>query len=248
MQKKVSRELPRILTVSQTSRQDIIDQIGVRPERIDVVPVGVDATVFRPRPEIAKVPGRILAVISSDVPLKGMPFLIEALAKLRTEVPHAHLVVIGRQRPQDTGRKVVAKFGLEDAVTFTGSIPFERMLELYGEAEVAAVPSLYEGFSLPSVQAMASKLPLVCTRAGAIPEVAGTDGETALLVPPGDPGALAAGLKRMLGDADLQARLSDAAYDRALRMFTWTAMAKQTAEQYHILIDQYRDRNGTGKA
>jgi glycosyltransferase involved in cell wall biosynthesis len=83
MQKRVSRELPRILTVSQTSRTDIIEEIGVRPERIDVVPVGVDAAVFRPRPDIAKVPGRIHAVISSDVPLKGLPFLSEAVAKLR---------------------------------------------------------------------------------------------------------------------------------------------------------------------
>jgi glycosyltransferase involved in cell wall biosynthesis len=243
MQKRVSRELPRILTVSQTSRRDIIEEIGIRPERIDVVPVGVDANVFRPRPEIAKVPGRILAVISSDVPLKGLPFLLEAIAKLRTEVPHAHLVVIGRQRPQDQGRRIVAKFGLEDAVTFTGSIPFERMLELYAEAEVAAVPSLYEGFSLPSVQAMASKIPLVCTSAGAIPEVAGTDGETALLVEPGDAGALALALKRMLGSPELQSKLSEAAYERALGRFTWTAMAKQTTEQYRILIDSYRKGN-----
>jgi glycosyltransferase involved in cell wall biosynthesis len=240
MQKKVSRELPRLLTVSQTSRADIIEEIGVRPERIDVVPVGVDAAVFRPRPEIAKVPGRILAVISSDVPLKGLPFLIEAIAKLRTEVPHAHLVVIGRQRPQDQGRRIVAKFGLEDAVTFTGSIPFERMLELYAEAEVAAVPSLYEGFSLPSVQAMASKIPLVATSAGAIPEVAGTNGQTALLVPPGDAGALAVALERMLTSPELQSRLSEAAYERALRLFTWTAMAKQTADQYRILIEDYQ--------
>ncbi len=239
MQKRVSRQLPRILTVSQTSRRDIIEEIGVRPDRIDVVPVGVDANVFRPRPDIAKVPGRIHAVISSDVPLKGLAFLIEAVAKVRTEVPHAHLVVVGRQRPQDSGRRLVAKFGLEGAVTFTGSIPFERMLELYAEAEVAAVPSLYEGFSLPSVQAMASKIPLVCTRAGAIPEVAGTDGETALLVEPADPGALALGLKRMLTDPELRTRLSEAAYDRALGRFTWTAMAKQTAEQYRILIDRY---------
>lgn len=239
MQQRVARELPRILTVSQTSRQDIIDEIGIRPERIDVAPVGVDAAVFRPRPEVQKVPGRILAVISSDVPLKGLPFLLEAVAKLRTEVPHAHLVVIGRHRPQDQGRRIAARFGLEDAVTFTGSIPFERMLELYAEAEVAAVPSLYEGFSLPSVQAMASKIPLVCTRAGAIPEVAGTDGETALLVPPADAGALAAGLKRLLESPELRGRLAEAAYDRVLRLFTWTATAKQTAEQYRILLDDH---------
>lgn len=240
MQKRVARELPRLITVSQTSRADIIDELGVDPERIDVVPVGVDADVFRPRPEIATVPGRMLAVASSDVPLKGLGFLIEAVAKLRTELPRAHLVVIGRMRPGDPARRSVARFGLEDAVTFTGSIPFERMLELYGEAEVAVVPSLYEGFSLPAVQAMASGLPLVCTSAGAIPEVAGTDGETAIIVEPADPAALAGGLRLVLEDAALRARLADAALRRANRLFTWSAMAKGTAEQYRILIDGYR--------
>ena len=240
MQKRVARKLPRLVTVSETSRADIIEELGVDPGCIDVVPVGVDADVFRPRPEIAIVPGRILAVASSDVPLKGLSFLIEAIAKLRTEVPHAHLVVIGRMRPNDPSRRTVARFGLEGAVTFTGSIPFEQMLELYGQAEVAAVPSLYEGFSLPAVQAMASGLPLVCTNAGAIPEVAGTDGETAIIVEPADAAALAAGLRLVLEDAELRTRLSDAGLKRAHERFTWSAMAKGTAEQYRILIDSYR--------
>jgi glycosyltransferase involved in cell wall biosynthesis len=239
MQMKVARQLPKVITVSETSRKDLIEEIGIDPGRIDVVPVGTDPEVFRPRPDVATVPGRILAVVSSDVPLKGLSFLVEAVAKLRTEVPHAHLVVIGRQRKKDPGHRLVAKFGLEGAVTFTGSIPFERLLELYGEAEVAAVPSLYEGFSLPSIQAMASKIPLVCTRAGAIPEVAGTDGETALLVEPGDAAALAAALKRLLTEPELAARLAEAAYTRALDRFTWKAMARGTVDQYHTLIDSH---------
>jgi glycosyltransferase involved in cell wall biosynthesis len=239
MQKRVLRELPRLITVSQSSRTDIIDQLGVRPERIDVVPVGVDQDIFRPQPEIATVPGRLLAVISSDVPLKGLVFLLEALAKLRTETPEAHLVVIGRMRPEDPGRKHVTRLGLEDAVTFTGNISYEDMLHLYGTAEVAVVPSLYEGFSLPAIQAMSCGLPLVCTRAGAIPEVAGTDGETALLVPPADPGALAIAIKRVLDNPELRAKLSANARARVLEGFTWAAMAKGTVEQYRILLDQY---------
>jgi glycosyltransferase involved in cell wall biosynthesis len=240
MQKRVLKKLPRLITVSQTSRSDIIDQLGVRPERIDVVPVGVDQEIFRPQPEVATVPGRLLAVISSDVPLKGLAYLLEALAKLRTETPHAHLVVIGRMRPEDPARKTAEKFGLgDDAVTFTGNISYDEMIRLYGTAEVAVVPSLYEGFSLPAIQAMASALPLVCTRAGAVPEVAGNDGETALLVPPADAGALAVAIKRLLEDPELRARLSAAARLRVLEKFTWAAMAKQTAEQYRISIDQF---------
>ena len=242
MQKRVLRKLPRLITVSETSRRDIIAEFGVDPERIDVVPVGVDQEIFRPQPEIATVPGRLLAVISSDVPLKGLSFLIEAVAKLRTEVPHAHLVVIGRMRPEDPARKHVARFGLEDAVTLTGNISYDEMLRLYGEAEVAVVPSLYEGFSLPSIQAMACALPLVCTKAGAIPEVAGRDGETALLVPPRDPAALAVAIKRVLENPELGKRLGAAARERVLDKFTWAAMAKGTVEQYRIVIDSYRSR------
>ena len=239
MQKRVLRTLPRLITVSQTSRNDIIDQLGVDPRRIDVVPVGVDQRIFRPQPEIATVPGRLLAVISSDVPLKGLAFLLEGLAKLRTEVPHAHLVVIGRMRPEDPARKHVTRFGLEDAVQFTGNISYDEMIALYGTAEVAVVPSLYEGFSLPAIQAMAAGLPLVCTRAGAVPEVAGTDGETALIVEPGDAAALAIGIKRALEDADLRTRLGSAARERVLGRFTWAAMAKGTIDQYRIVIDEY---------
>lgn len=237
MQKRVARKLPRLVTVSQTSRTDIIAELGVAPDRIDVVPVGVDMEAFRPRPEIAPVPGRLLAVTSSDVPLKGLSVLLEALAKLRTEVPNAHLVVIGRIRPQDPANKTVTRFGLEDAVTFAGSIDHERVGELYAEAQVAVVPSLYEGFSLPAVQAMASGLALVCTRAGAIPEVAGRDGETAIIVEPGDPAALALGLKRVLEDKALRNRLASAGRERALERFTWAACARGTAEQYHRLLE-----------
>jgi len=242
MQKRVVRQLPRLVTVSETSRGHIVDELRVDPARIDVVPVGVDQAIFRPQPEIPTVPGRLLAVISSDVPLKGLAYLLEALAKLRTEAPHAHLVVIGRMRAEDPSRRVVERFGLEDAVTFTGNISYDEMLHLYGTAEVAVVPSLYEGFSLRAVQALACGLPLVCTTGGAIPEVAGRDGDAALLVPPRDPAALAVAIKRVLDDEGLRARLGTAARERVLDKFTWTACAKGTAEQYRIVIDQYRSR------
>ena len=239
MQKRVVRKLPRLVTVSQTSRGHIIDELRVDPNRIDVVPVGVDQEIFKPQPEIETVPGRLLAVISSDVRLKGLAYLLEALAKLRTEAPHAHLVVIGRMRPEDPGRRHVERFGLEDAVTFTGNISYDEMLHLYGTAEIAVVPSLYEGFSLPAIQAMACGLPLVCTTGGAIPEVAGRDGDSAILVQPGDAAALAAAIKRALDDGDLRSKLGAAGRDRVLDKFTWKVCAKGTAEQYRILIDQY---------
>ena len=143
-------------------------------------------------PEIARVPGRLMTTTSSDVPMKGLAPLLEALAKVRTERDDAELVIIGKPKDKSKIPALIERLGLQDAVRFVSGVTTERIVELYAEAEVAVVPSLYEGFSLPAVEAMACGVPLVATTGGAVPEVVGTDGETGLLVPPGDPDALAA--------------------------------------------------------
>ena len=109
-------------------------------------------------------------------------------------------------------------------------------MELYAGAEAAVVPSLYEGFSLPAVEAMACAVPLVVTTAGALPEVVGADGEAALLVPPGDAEALAARLGTLLGDGHLRRRLGRRGRSRALSCFTWEAAARATADRYREVI------------
>ena len=191
MQVRVARALPAVLTVSQNSRQDIAAQMDVAPERMTVVPVGVDHTVYRPFDDVTPVPGRIMVTSSSDVPMKGLVPLLEAVAKLRTE-RDVELTVIGR--PNEGGRveQAIARLGLADAVHCVSGITDDELAHLYGEAQVAVVPSLYEGFSLPAIEAMSCGVAVVATTGGALPEVVGTDGETGLLVPPDDPGALAA--------------------------------------------------------
>ena len=238
MQKRVARKLPRILTVSSSSKRDIVDQYRIRPEQLAVVPIGVDDSHFRPRPEVPRVPGRIMTTASADVPFKGLLPLVESLAKLRTERPEAHLVVVGRLRAESPVAAAIERLGVSDAVTFEPGVSDDRMVDLYAEANVAVVPSLYEGFSLPAIEAMASGVPLVATTGGALPEVAGTDGVTALLVEPNNPGALAAGLLRALGDADLRARIGAAGRTRTLERFTWPVTARLTAEQYRVLLDE----------
>jgi glycosyltransferase involved in cell wall biosynthesis len=101
---------------------------------------------------------------------------------------------------------------------------------------VAVVPSLYEGFSLPAIESMACGTPLVATTGGALPEVVGADGETGLLVPPGEPGPLATAIERLLDDADLRARIGEAGRLRVLEHFTWRVAAIRTAEQYRHVI------------
>ncbi|MDQ6946034.1 MAG: glycosyltransferase family 4 protein [Actinomycetota bacterium] len=232
MQKRVARRVPRILTVSESSKRDIVAQMGVAEEVVKVVPIGADHDHFRPHPELARVPGRIMTTASSDVPLKGMVPLLEALAKLRTERADAHLVAVGALRDGGPVQGVIDRLGLATAVTFATQVTDDRLVELYAEAHVAVVPSLYEGFSLPAVEAMSCGVPLVATTGGALPEVVGADGETGLLVAPNDPGALAQAIGSVLDDEDLAARLGVAGRRRVLNRFTWAACATATVERH----------------
>ncbi|HVA04567.1 MAG TPA: glycosyltransferase family 4 protein [Acidimicrobiales bacterium] len=239
MQMRVAKQLPRIVTVSESSKVDINAQMGVDLARMTVVPVGVDHTVFRPRPDRPRIPGRIMVTSSSDVPMKGLVPLLEALAKLRTERA-VELVVIGR--PTEGGRvaRTIDRLGLSHAVHCVSGISDDELACMYAEAQVAVVPSLYEGFSLPAIEAMACGVPLVATTGGALPEVVGADGETALLVTPDDPEALATGIRRILDDDALASRLGEGGRQRVLGRFTWEATARGTAEQYRLLLDDHR--------
>ncbi|MFI6872475.1 glycosyltransferase family 4 protein [Streptomyces sp. NPDC050400] len=237
MQKRVARRLPSVLTVSGTSRDEIVDHLGVRRDRISVVHIGADTDLFSPDPAVAEVPGRIVTTSSADVPLKGLVFLVEALAKVRAEHPDAHLVVVGKRAEDGPVAAAIERYGLEGAIRFVKGITDQELVDLVRSAQVACVPSLYEGFSLPAAEAMATGTPLVATTGGAIPEVAGPDGETCLAVPAGDAGALAAGLNRLLGDPDLRAVLGAAGRARVLERFTWARAAQGTAELYRAAMD-----------
>jgi glycosyltransferase involved in cell wall biosynthesis len=185
------------------------------------------------------VPGRIVATASADVPLKGLVPLLEAVAKLRTE-RDVELVVVGRPRPGGAAASAIDRLGLADAVRFVSGISEAALVDLFGSAQVAVVPSLYEGFSLPAVEAMACATPLVATTAGALPEVVGPDGVSALHVPPGDPEALAASVGRLLDDPALAARLGAAGRARVVERFTWRAVAEQTVAWYRAVLEETR--------
>lgn len=238
MQKRTARHVPCLVTVSQSSRHDLAHHLGVRPERTAVVPVGVDHNRFRPLPGARRAPDRLITTASADVPLKGLVPLLEALAKLRTERP-AELVVIGRPRDGSDLPATVERLGLHGAVRFVSDLPEEKVVALYAEAAVAIVPSLYEGFSLPAVEAMACGVPVVATTGGALPEVVGPHRETGLLVPPADPGALAAAVLELLDDPGLRARLAAAGRRRVLERFTWRATAEGTVRQYERLLEEH---------
>ena len=237
MQGKVARRLKRILTVSESSRRDIVADFGVAPDVLRVITLGVD-DVFVP-PTEPRVPGRILAMASADAPMKGISTLLEAFAKLRTE-RDLELVLI--TKPQRGGRteQLIEELGLRDHVQFVHGISDEELVRIMGSAEIACVPSLYGGFSLPTAELMACETPLVVSRAGAIPEVVGPDGECADLVPPGDVGALASAVAALLDDPQRRERMGRAGRRRVQELFSWRAVAEATAAAYREVIDAHR--------
>lgn len=233
MQTKVARRLPQILTVSESSKRDIARDFGVDPARIEVITLGVDE-VFRP-PTTPRVPGRIVAMASADTPMKGIATLLEAFAKLRTERDVELLLVT---KPAEGGRTetLIDSLGIADSVRFVHGISDRELVDVMGSAEIACVPSLYEGFSLPTAELMACETPLVVSRAGAIPEVVGPDGECADLVTPGDVGELHTALEALLDDPERRARMGAAGRRRVLDLFSWHAVAVRTAQAYERAI------------
>lgn len=236
MQGRVAQRMPRIVVVSENSIQDIHHDMGVELDRMRLVHVGVDPDLFRPMPEVARIPGRLITTASADVELKGLKFLLEAMAKIRTERPEITLTVIGRAKPGGTSAEMIERLGLADAITFVTGVPDERIVELYAESELAIVPSLYEGFSLPAVEAMGSATPLVASDGGALPEVTGVDGETVLRCRAGDVESLKRAIERGLDDPVLRAKIGAAGRARVSELYTWRQTAQNTVDQYREVL------------
>jgi glycosyltransferase involved in cell wall biosynthesis len=231
MQGRVARRVGPLITVSESSRNDICRDFRVKPDSVHIVPLGVDTRLFRPGAAGDRIRGRIVTVTSADSPLKCLPTLLRAVAKLVTE-RNVHLIVVGT--PAAATRKYAAQLSLGDRVTFTSGLPDEEYARLLASAEIAVIPSMYEGFSLPAVEHMASGTPLIASRAGALPEVTG---DAAVLVTPGDPEELAAALRRLHDDDAERARLAERGLARVGMRFAWPAVAAATVALYRKAIN-----------
>ena len=231
---QVARQMPRIVVVSENSIKDINADMGVSRDQMRLVPVGVDPDLFQPRPEVAREPGRLITTASADVALKGLSFLLEAMAKLRTE-REVRLTIIGKPR-EGHSADLIDKLGLRPHIDFVSGVSDERIVELYAEAELAVVPSLYEGFSLPAIEAMCTGICLVATDGGALPEVTGADGDTVLQCRAGDVESLTTALRRGLDDAELRARVGAAGRQRVVERWSWKHCAQLTVDQYREVL------------
>ena len=180
---------------------------------------------------------RIIAIASADVPLKGVSHLLHAVARLRVE-RDLELQLVAKLEPNGPTEKLIAELGISDIVHSSSGLSDSELADLLASAEIACIPSLYEGFSLPAVEAMASGTPIVASRAGALPEVVGADGECARLVTPADVDELTKVLGELLDSPLELRRLGANGRQRALDVFSWESVAAQTVAVYERACDR----------
>ena len=239
MQIKVARQLPYIITVSEMAKHHIHEVFGIPDDRMRVIYNGIDTEIFSPAQDVPRLDDTILMVLSRDTPVKGLRFLLHALAELRKKWD-LKLVVVGRTLGDGETEKLMDRLGVTGCVSFCDQVETTELVRLYRTATLLAVPSTYEGFGLPAAEAMSCGAPVVSTTAGALPEVVGDAG---ILVPPADPAALAAAIAQLLDDPAKRAEFGVLARKRILEKFNWQGAARRTAEVYLEAIAQRQRKN-----
>ena len=235
MQKRVSKTLDHIITVSSCARNDICREFDLPPHRFSVIPNGINTDLFYPIPEIKREKNRIMVTNSADTPLKGLTYLLYAIAEI-TKTRDVHLVVIGKPKKNSVVEKLVRSLGIGRLITFTGRISHDTFVREYARATMAVVPSIYEGFGLPAGEAMACGVPVISTTGGALPEVVGDAG---ILVPPADSKALEYAIAGLLDNPALASEKGLAGYRRVQKHLTWRAAAQNTVAAYRKVIHDY---------
>ena len=235
MQKRVSRTIPHIITVSGCARDDICREFNLPENRFSIIPNGINTDLFYPIPEIEREKNRIMVTNSADTPLKGLRYLLLAVFEIAKK-REIKLIVVGKPKKNSAVDRLVRTLGIDHLVTFTGRISNEEFVRQYAKATMAVIPSIYEGFGLPAGEAMACGVPVISTTGGALPEVVGDAG---LLIPPADADALENAILTLLDNPELAQKLGRAGYARVQKHLTWTAAARGTIDAYRKVIHDY---------
>lgn len=235
MQKRVVQRLDHVLTVSEQSRQDITEAFEIDRSRISLVYNGIDTDAFAPMPEIRRKPHQLMATASADMPLKGLDYLLEALANLAERYADLKLLVIGSPNSGGHTEKLIKRLGIESRITFVSNLKTSEIRQYYAEATMAVIPSLYEGFGLPAGEAMSCGTPVISSDGGALPEIVGDAG---LIVPAGNANALTEAISDLLQNPEKRDRLGEAGRKRILESFSWEVTAREMTRYYMEVLEK----------
>jgi len=233
MQKKVTRKLAHVVTVSEQSKRDAEQDFELPEDHLKVIYNGIDTQQFKPQPHVQKSKHKLICTASADQPLKGLRYLLKALPKLVKLFPQLSLTVVGKLQPEGPTEKLIHRLGVADYVQFVSGISTDKLVELYGESTVAICPSLYEGFGLPAGEAMACGVPVISSNGGALPEVVGDAG---IIVPKKDADALADAIAALLDDPERQEKMAAEGRARIEATFSWQAVARELTQYYEKMI------------
>lgn len=235
MQIRVARSLSSIITVSASARNDIADRFRIGRQRITVIPNGVDTALFRPLAGIHRESNRVMTINSADVPLKGLGYLLRAVAVLKKK-RNICLIVVGTLKKNGSIGRLIRDLGIGDCISFTGRIDDDSFVKEYARATMAVIPSVYEGFGLPAAEAMACGVPVISTTGGALPEVVGDAG---MLVPPADHLALAGAINDLMDNSKRRTDLGNTGHKRVRDHFSWRQTAEKTVTVYKKAIHDH---------
>jgi glycosyltransferase involved in cell wall biosynthesis len=230
MQGFVARRLERVFTSSEVSARRIERDFGVRPARLAMLANGLDTALFSPDPGVAKAPAELLCVGRASDPNKGVRTLVAALAHLPE---HVTLTLV--DDPRSEAARWAREAGCAARLHVTGRVATETLVALYRRATLVVVPSRFEGFGLPAVEAMACGTPVVATDAGALPEVVGVGGG-GVLVPRDDAEALAKAIRGLLEQPETRRTLAERARRRVEAAYAWPHVAARTALEYRRVL------------
>ena len=247
--RRVALRCDLIITGSRFAQRQLISELGVAPERVEVVYDGV-GQAYRSLPrddELAArlgVAGRkVLLYLGSLKPRKNLGVLLEALRLVLRERKYVHgvqLLLAGRGESEAALRRQTLRLGLGGAVSFAGFVPEGEKVAWYNLADIFVLPSRLEGFGLVAAEAMACGKPVVASRAGALPEVV-ADSETGILCDPDDPADFARAILRLLEDPSLAEKMGKAGLARVKRLFQWDETARRTLELYQDVVQLWRE-------
>jgi glycosyltransferase involved in cell wall biosynthesis len=230
---KVAGRLSHFITDSEHSLKEITDGFGLTPDKFKIIYCGVDRDVFCAQPGAVRAANRIVTVNSGDTPLKGLKYLLEAVAEIR-KTRAIELIIVGTPMHKGFTEGVIDQLGLSGCVRYTGKIETDELVRHYSEATMLVVPSQYEGFGLPAAEAMSCGTPVISTTAGALPEVIGDAG---ILIPPGDTGAIIQAVTGLLDNENKRREMCVSGKERVGRLFNWDNTARQTADYYREAIE-----------
>ncbi|RJP46576.1 MAG: glycosyltransferase family 1 protein [Desulfobacteraceae bacterium] len=245
------KEAEAIIAISDHTRKDLMD-FGIDETKIHRIYLGVKPLQANISPDELrqkfKVPAgkRYLLYVGSEEPRKNFVRLLQAVAKIGDSAGTAHLIKVGEagaKRFRDQSLKTARALGLNSKVSFTGHVSEEELATFYAMADVFLFPSLYEGFGLPPLEAMASGTPVISSNSSSLPEVVG---DAAIMINPHDVESLAKAIVMVLGSESLQKKLSEKGLEQAGR-FTWKKCADETAKVYDSVLSKINNFRSAGR-